>query len=147
MGRCCSGAINSSWCPVICWSRFFDPTGAGDCFAGGFIGYLAACGLDLKKDHIDRKELSRAVIYGSVMGSFCCEKFGVDRFRNLSRTEIDARFPRIQNLHGLLKFGSSLAVVALQWLCSCYWPLSVSGRPGGSTAKDTCFITGTPKRT
>lgn len=70
----------------------FDPTGAGDCFAGGFIGYLAQQGFDLKSDHISRGELSRAVIYGSVMGSFCCERFGVERFRTLERPEIDARF-------------------------------------------------------
>ena len=70
----------------------FDPTGAGDCFAGGFIGYLAQQGFDLENDHISRKELSRAVIYGSVMGSFCCEQFGVERFRTLKRAEIDARF-------------------------------------------------------
>jgi sugar/nucleoside kinase (ribokinase family) len=70
----------------------FDPTGAGDCFAGGFIGYLASQGFDLKADHISRGDLSRAVIYGSVMGSFCCEKFGVERFRTLTRAEIDARF-------------------------------------------------------
>jgi len=70
----------------------FDPTGAGDCFAGGFIGYLAQQGFDLKADHISRGELSRAVIYGSVMGSFCCERFGVERFRTLERKEIDARF-------------------------------------------------------
>jgi sugar/nucleoside kinase (ribokinase family) len=70
----------------------FDPTGAGDCFAGGFIGYLAEKGFDLEQDHISRGELSRAVIYGSVMGSFCCERFGVERFRTLTRTEIDARF-------------------------------------------------------
>ena len=70
----------------------FDPTGAGDCFAGGFIGYLAQQGFDLKGDHISRGELSRAVIYGSVMGSFCCERFGVERFRTLEREEIDARF-------------------------------------------------------
>jgi sugar/nucleoside kinase (ribokinase family) len=70
----------------------FDPTGAGDCFAGGFIGYLAEKGFDLKNGHINPKELSRAVIYGSVLGSFCCEKFGVDRFRSLTRPEIDARF-------------------------------------------------------
>ena len=70
----------------------FDPTGAGDCFAGGFIGYLAEQGYDLKNGHVGSKELSRAVIYGSVLGSFCCEKFGVDRFRTLSRAEIDARF-------------------------------------------------------
>jgi sugar/nucleoside kinase (ribokinase family) len=70
----------------------FDPTGAGDCFAGGFIGYLAQQGFDLKADHISRGELSRAVIYGSVMGSFCCERFGVERFRTLERAEIDSRF-------------------------------------------------------
>jgi sugar/nucleoside kinase (ribokinase family) len=70
----------------------FDPTGAGDCFAGGFIGYLAQQGFDLKGDHISRGELSRAVIYGSVMGSFCCERFGVERFRTLERGEIDGRF-------------------------------------------------------
>jgi sugar/nucleoside kinase (ribokinase family) len=70
----------------------FDPTGAGDCFAGGFIGYLAQQGFDLKGDHITRGELSRAVIYGSVMGSFCCERFGVERFRTLEPAEIDARF-------------------------------------------------------
>lgn len=69
----------------------FDPTGAGDCFAGGFIGYLAQQGFKIE-EKIDRHELSRAVIYGSVMGSFCCERFGVERFRNLKRAEIDARF-------------------------------------------------------
>jgi len=70
----------------------FDPTGAGDCFAGGFIGYLAEQGFDLEADHIGRGDLSRAVIYGSVMGSFCCECFGVERFRTLTRAEVDARF-------------------------------------------------------
>ena len=70
----------------------FDPTGAGDCFAGGFMGYLAGEGLDLKRDDADPYQLRRAVIYGSVMGSFCCERFGVDRFRTLTRQEIDARF-------------------------------------------------------
>jgi len=70
----------------------FDPTGAGDCFAGGFVGYLASLGFDLEAGHIGRGDLSRAVIYGSVMGSFCCENFGVDRFRTLTRREIDARF-------------------------------------------------------
>jgi sugar/nucleoside kinase (ribokinase family) len=70
----------------------FDPTGAGDCFAGGFIGYLAEQGFDLEAGHISRGDLSRAVIYGSVMGSFCCERFGVERFRTLTRAEIDARF-------------------------------------------------------
>jgi sugar/nucleoside kinase (ribokinase family) len=75
----------------------FDPTGAGDCFAGGFIGYLAQQGVDLKAGHATAKEISRAVIYGSVLGSFCCEKFGVDRFRTLTRKEIDARFQEFRD--------------------------------------------------
>jgi len=74
----------------------FDPTGAGDCFAGGFMGYLASEGVSLRKGDLsvsaDHQTLRRAVIYGSVMGSFCCERFGVDRFRTLTRQEIDARF-------------------------------------------------------
>ena len=78
--------------PGYLLEEVFDPTGAGDCFAGGFIGYLAERDCDLKRGHVDREELARAVIYGSVMGSYCCEKFGVDRFRDLTREEIDARF-------------------------------------------------------
>jgi sugar/nucleoside kinase (ribokinase family) len=70
----------------------FDPTGAGDCFAGGFAGYLAGRGVEPKSGHVDAAELKRAVIYGSVMGSFCCERFGVDRFRTLTREEIEARY-------------------------------------------------------
>jgi len=70
----------------------FDPTGAGDCFAGGFIGYLASRGVSPARGEIEDTDLRRAVIYGSVMGSFCCEKFGPDRFRTLSRAEIDERF-------------------------------------------------------
>ena len=62
----------------------FDPTGAGDCFAGGFVGYLAERGFDLRSDAIDVHDLHRAVVYGSVMGSFCCEQFGVERFRSLT---------------------------------------------------------------
>ena len=62
-----------------------DPTGAGDSFAGGFMGYLAGCG--------DKSETSlrRAMVYGSVMGSFAVEKFGLDRLRHLKRSEIHAR--------------------------------------------------------
>jgi sugar/nucleoside kinase (ribokinase family) len=70
----------------------FDPTGAGDCFAGGFTGYLIECGFDLRDKHLDVHDLHRAVIYGSVMGSFCCEDFGVERLRTLTRQEIDQRF-------------------------------------------------------
>ncbi len=74
----------------------FDPTGAGDCFAGGFMGYLAGQGIDFKSDSVDHGAIRRAVIYGSVMGSFCCERFGVDRFRTLTREEIDARFQEFE---------------------------------------------------
>jgi sugar/nucleoside kinase (ribokinase family) len=62
-----------------------DPTGAGDSFAGGFMGYLAGAGN--KSD----ASLRRAMVYGSVMGSFAVEKFGLDRLRTLKRSEIHAR--------------------------------------------------------
>ena len=62
-----------------------DPTGAGDSFAGGFMGYLASAG-----DKTDAS-LRRAMVYGSVMGSFTVEKFGLDRLRALKRSEIHAR--------------------------------------------------------
>ena len=78
--------------PGYLLERVFDPTGAGDCFAGGFMGYLAGQGVDARSGNIDHNELRKAVIYGSVMGSFCCEKFGVDRFRTLTRAEVDERF-------------------------------------------------------
>jgi sugar/nucleoside kinase (ribokinase family) len=78
--------------PGYLLEEVFDPTGAGDCFAGGFVGYLAERGFDLKSDQLDLEELHRAVIYGSVMGSFCCEQFGVDKFRELTRQQIDKRF-------------------------------------------------------
>ena len=70
----------------------FDPTGAGDCFAGGFMGYLAQQGIRPHKGEIDHQALRRAVIYGSVMGSFCCERFGPDRFRTLTHAQIDDRY-------------------------------------------------------
>jgi sugar/nucleoside kinase (ribokinase family) len=63
----------------------FDPTGAGDCFAGGFMGSLARCGQFTEGD------LRRAMIYGSAMGSFAVEKFSVDRLRDLTAEEIDER--------------------------------------------------------
>jgi sugar/nucleoside kinase (ribokinase family) len=62
-----------------------DPTGAGDCFAGGFMGYLASVGN--KSD----ASLRRAMVYGSVLGSFCVEKFGLERLRTVKRSEIHGR--------------------------------------------------------
>ena len=75
----------------------FDPTGAGDCFAGGFMGYLAGEGIQPTDGKAGMAELRRAVIYGSAKGSFCCEKFGVERFRTLTRDEIEARYREFKN--------------------------------------------------
>jgi sugar/nucleoside kinase (ribokinase family) len=75
----------------------FAPTGAGDSFAGGFMGCLAVRRVALDGAEIDFADLRRAVIYGSVMGSFCCEQFGVDRFRTLTREEIEARYEEFKN--------------------------------------------------
>ncbi|MFB3776164.1 MAG: PfkB family carbohydrate kinase [Bryobacteraceae bacterium] len=82
--------------PGYLLDKVMDPTGAGDCFAGGFCGYLAQEGVDPLDGTLEPAVLRRAVVYGSVMGSFCCERFGVDRFRTLSRAEIDARFREFQ---------------------------------------------------
>ncbi len=84
------------WAPAYLLERVLDPTGAGDCFAGGFTGYLASQGIGAADFGHARQELRRAVIYGSVMGSFCCENFGVERFRSLKRDEIDARFQELK---------------------------------------------------
>lgn len=71
--------------PALPLEEVFDPTGAGDTFAGGLIGYLAAT------DDISFDNMKRAIIYGSAMASFCVEKFGTERLVNLSQEEIDAR--------------------------------------------------------
>jgi sugar/nucleoside kinase (ribokinase family) len=64
-----------------------DPTGAGDSFAGGFLGYLDAHG-----DHHDEAELRRAMAYGTVMASFNVERFGTERVASLTQEEIEGRF-------------------------------------------------------
>ena len=69
-----------------------DPTGAGDSFAGGFMGALASGG-SLTPD-----AMRRAVIYGSLLASFCVERFSLDRFRTLTRAEIDERFEQFRRL-------------------------------------------------
>jgi sugar/nucleoside kinase (ribokinase family) len=78
--------------PSYLLEEVHDPTGAGDCFAGGFVGCLAERGFDLRNGNINLHDLHRAVVYGSVLGSFCCEEFGVERFQTLTRQEIDQRF-------------------------------------------------------
>jgi sugar/nucleoside kinase (ribokinase family) len=84
--------------PGILLDTLKDPTGAGDCFAGGFIGYLASRGASLENGGADPVDLVRAVVYGCVMGSFCCEEFGPNRFRSLTRQEIDARFDEFRKI-------------------------------------------------
>lgn len=74
-----------------------DPTGAGDSFAGGFLGYLASRG-SASANAALAADLRRAMIYGSVMGSFCCERFGVEALRTLTRERIDERFDAFRRL-------------------------------------------------
>ena len=69
-----------------------DPTGAGDSFAGGFMGYIAS------QEELNREVLKRALFYGGVMGSFAVECFGTERLRSLDREEIDARFQVFREL-------------------------------------------------
>jgi len=71
--------------PALPLEEVFDPTGAGDTFAGGFIGYLA------KTDDTSFDNMKRAIIYGSAMASFCVEKFGAERIMNLTEVEIQDR--------------------------------------------------------
>jgi sugar/nucleoside kinase (ribokinase family) len=72
-----------------------DPTGAGDTFAGGFMGYLASRG---EGAAADEEELRRAMTYGSVLASFNVEEFGTDRVRRLERGEIDARYEEFREI-------------------------------------------------
>jgi len=78
--------------PALPLEEVVDPTGAGDSFAGGFFGYLAA------EKEITAESFRRAMFYGSVMGSFACERFGTERLQELSRAEIDARFDQFRAL-------------------------------------------------
>ena len=78
--------------PALPLEEVFDPTGAGDTFAGGFMGYIASTG-DLSFEN-----LKRAVIYGSAMASFCVEKFGTERLLDLKSEEISSRIERFVRL-------------------------------------------------
>jgi sugar/nucleoside kinase (ribokinase family) len=78
--------------PAFPLESVFDPTGAGDAFAGGFIGYLAASG------DLSEANMRRAVIYGSVMGSFAVEKFSIERLMTVTRSEIDQRMREMRRL-------------------------------------------------
>lgn len=81
--------------PAFPLEEVHDPTGAGDSFAGGFMGYLATA------RKVDDAALRRAMVYGSVMGSFAVEKFGLDRLRALKKAEIGAR---ARHFHKMTQF-------------------------------------------
>ncbi len=78
--------------PALPLSEVRDPTGAGDSFAGGFMGYIAS------QAELNREVLKRAMFYGGVMGSFAVERFGPERLQDLSREEIEARFQIFREL-------------------------------------------------
>ncbi|MET3114511.1 sugar/nucleoside kinase (ribokinase family) [Pedobacter sp. CG_S7] len=78
--------------PALPLAEVFDPTGAGDTFAGGFIGYLAKVGT------INFNNMKNAIIFGSALASFCVEKFGTERILNLTKEEIEVRIKEFVKL-------------------------------------------------
>ena len=78
--------------PALPLEEVIDPTGAGDSFAGGFMGYIAS------QEGLSREVIKRALFYGGVMGSFAVERFGTERLQSLTRGEIDARFQVFREL-------------------------------------------------
>lgn len=83
---------NIFFAPALPLEEVFDPTGAGDTFAGGFIGHLA------KTKDISFHNMKRAVIIGSNLASFCVEKFGTERLQNITKKEIQERFYQFKQL-------------------------------------------------
>jgi hypothetical protein len=80
------------YCPALPLEEVFDPTGAGDTFAGGFISHLA------KTEDLSFENMKRGLVYGSAMASFCVEKFGSERIQNLTQEEIAARVEEFRKL-------------------------------------------------
>lgn len=80
------------YAPALPLEEVFDPTGAGDTFAGGFAGFLAA------SKNISFDNMKNAVIYGSALASFCVEKFGTQRMENLTNTEVNERLSQFKSL-------------------------------------------------
>ncbi|HEY9184070.1 MAG TPA: PfkB family carbohydrate kinase [Salegentibacter sp.] len=78
--------------PALPLEEVFDPTGAGDTFAGGFAGYLA------KTNDISFENMKNAIIYGSNLASFCVEKFGTERMQELSATDVQGRLEEFKKL-------------------------------------------------
>lgn len=80
------------FCPALPLEEVFDPTGAGDSFAGGFVGFLASSG------DLSFANFKRAVVYGSATASFCVEQFGIDRVKSLTRDELNQRIQVFRDL-------------------------------------------------
>ena len=78
--------------PALPLAEVFDPTGAGDTFAGGFCGYIA------KTEDVSFENMKNGIIYGSNLASFCVEKFGTERMQNLTKEEIDERLKAFKEL-------------------------------------------------
>ena len=78
--------------PALPLEEVFDPTGAGDTFAGGFMGHLAAT------NDISFENMKRAIIVGSAMASFCVEKFGPTRLKEITKEDIDIRLQQFKDL-------------------------------------------------
>jgi sugar/nucleoside kinase (ribokinase family) len=91
-GSLLSGPGGMFICPAYPLDRVVDPTGAGDSFAGGLIGYLASTRGRLEAN------LRRAMVYGSAVAAFCCEGFGLTRTTKLTRQDIEARVTRLKRL-------------------------------------------------
>lgn len=91
---------NMFYAPALPLAEVFDPTGAGDTFAGGFSGYLAKTG------NISFENMKKAVIYGSALASFCVEKFGTERMLTLTDSEV---YERLQQFKDLTQFDIELS--------------------------------------
>lgn len=78
--------------PAYPVEKVVDPTGAGDSFAGGFLGYLATC------DRIDDAAFRKAIVYGTVMASFTVEDFSFNRLKTVTREELDRRLERVREM-------------------------------------------------
>ncbi len=92
-------------CPALPLETVFDPTGAGDTFAGGFMGYLAQCG------EVNDASLRRAMVMGTVMASFCVESFSADRLKGLTPADIRSRAAQLLQMIHVEEDN--------RWVCRC----------------------------
>lgn len=87
------------WVPAFPVADVVDPTGAGDTFAGGFMGYLA------RTDDLSPMNMRRAILHGTALASFCVEDFSINRLKTLTYADIQQR---VQQLHGMIKCDAGL---------------------------------------